>query len=117
MDNTREAKDLWGNNPVYPPLADYKAMANGNTTDFGNLEAKYTNPPRVGGQVSAKQFNVDRSLQRAGYVGGRSAACREGMIIREEAGRPELQFLQSTATPLGLTSGGGTTLLFWNLYS
>ncbi len=63
MDNAREAADLWGNNLVHLSQADYKAMANAITMDFGNLDAKYTNPPRVGGQVSAKQFKIDRSLQ------------------------------------------------------
>jgi hypothetical protein len=63
MDNAREGADLKENNPVHLSQADYKAMANAITMDFGNLKAKYTNPPRVGGQMSAKQFKMDRSLQ------------------------------------------------------
>jgi hypothetical protein len=48
LDNAREAADLKENNPVHLSQADYKDMANAITMDFGDLEAKYTNPPRPG---------------------------------------------------------------------
>jgi hypothetical protein len=67
-----KAAALWGPDPVHPPSAAYRVMADSIVADLNESGARYTNPVKT--QQSFKKPRYDASMDRAGWVSGCPAA-------------------------------------------
>jgi hypothetical protein len=73
-EKAKEISAQWGNDAVHPLPAAYEIMATALENDIGDQSAKYINPPKSLGGLSARKQGIDHSKLRQGWVSGCSAA-------------------------------------------
>ncbi len=66
--------ELWGGDPVHPSSSAYRKIASDLDADLMDKEARYTNPVKMGENVTAKRQKTDDSLNRVSWVRGCPAA-------------------------------------------